>query len=90
MARHMIELSGIKKPIRGGAGSRGAGRLTSPSTGELAFLMGPSGSGKSTFQEHLGLSLTYLVSDGDEVAHLSDDALALHPEPAHRVRLSKF
>lgn len=82
MARHMIELSGIKKiyQVGGQEVAALAGIDLTIDTGEFAALMGPSGSGKSTLMNILGCldrptSGSYKL-DGDEVAHLSDDALA--------------
>ena len=82
MARHMIELSGIKKiyQVGGQEVAALAGIDLTIDTGEFAALMGPSGSGKSTLMNILGCldrptSGSYKL-DGDEVANLSDDDLA--------------
>ena len=83
MARHTIELTGIKKiyQVGGQAVAALAGIDLIIDKGEFAALMGPSGSGKSTLMNILGCldrptSGSYKL-DGDEVATLSDDALAL-------------
>lgn len=82
MARCMIELSGITKiyQVGGQEVAALAGIDLTIDAGEFAALMGPSGSGKSTLMNILGCldrptSGSYKL-DGDEVAHLSDDALA--------------
>ncbi|MGP1585241.1 MAG: ABC transporter ATP-binding protein [Schwartzia sp. (in: firmicutes)] len=82
MARHMIELSGIKKIYRVGGQEVAAlaGIDLTIDAGEFTALMGPSGSGKSTLMNILGCldrptSGSYRL-DGDEVANLSDDDLA--------------
>ena len=83
MARHTIELTGIKKiyQVGGQEVAALAGIDLIIDKGEFAALMGPSGSGKSTLMNILGCldrptSGSYKL-DGDEVATLSDDALAL-------------
>ncbi len=77
-----IELSGIRKlyNVGGEEVAALAGITTNIYKGEFAALMGPSGSGKSTLMNILGCldrptSGSYKL-DGEEVAHLSDDALA--------------
>ncbi len=77
-----IELKGIRKlyTIGGEEVAALAGITTNIYKGEFAALMGPSGSGKSTLMNILGCldrptAGSYKL-DGQEVAHLSDDALA--------------
>ena len=78
-----IELRGIKKlyPMGDQIVAALAGIDLTIRKGEFAALMGPSGSGKSTLMNILGCldrptEGSYRL-DGEEVAHLSDDALAL-------------
>ena len=78
-----IELRGIKKlyPMGDQIVAALAGVDLTIRKGEFAALMGPSGSGKSTLMNILGCldrptEGSYKL-DGEEVAHLSDDALAL-------------
>lgn len=78
-----IQLTGIKKIyLMGGQKVEAlAGIDLSIKKGEFAALMGPSGSGKSTLMNILGCldrptEGSYIL-DGEEVAGLSDDALAL-------------
>lgn len=68
--KHVIELQDIKKiyHIGGEDFAALAGITLNIEEGEFAALMGPSGSGKSTLMNILG---------GKEVAHLSDDELAV-------------
>lgn len=77
-----IELQGIRKVYQMGGQEVAAldGIDLVITKGEFAALMGPSGSGKSTLMNILGCldrptSGSYKL-DGEEVAHLSDDALA--------------
>ena len=82
--RHVtIRLTGIRKVYKIGGGELAAldGIDLSIHQGEFAALMGPSGSGKSTLMNILGCldrpsTGSYLL-DGEEVAGLSDDKLAL-------------
>lgn len=82
MAEHVIALSGIKKiyQVGGQEVAALAGIDLTIRRGEFAALMGPSGSGKSTLMNILGCldrptEGSYRL-DGQEVAHLDDDALA--------------
>ncbi len=82
-AEHIIELNDIKKIYQVGDQEVAAlaGITLNIEKGEFAALMGPSGSGKSTLMNILGCldrptSGSYKL-DGDEVATLSDDELAL-------------
>ena len=78
-----IRLRGIKKLYR--IGDQEVAALNSINLdihkGEFVALMGPSGSGKSTLMNILGCldrpSLGSYQLEGKEVAHLSDDALAV-------------
>jgi len=78
-----IRLSGIKKIFKIGTEEVAAlnGIDLVIKEGEFAALMGPSGSGKSTLMNILGCldrpSMGSYLLDGEEVAHLSDDKLAL-------------
>lgn len=78
-----IRLSGIKKLFKIGDQEVAAlnGIDLDINEGEFAALMGPSGSGKSTLMNILGCldrpSVGSYKLDGQEVAHLSDDELAL-------------
>lgn len=78
-----IRLSGIKKLFKIGTQEVAAlnGIDLDIAEGEFAALMGPSGSGKSTLMNILGCLDRPTVGsyklDGQEVAHLSDDELAL-------------
>ena len=82
--RHVtIKLTGIRKVYKIGGEELAAldGIDLSIHQGEFAALMGPSGSGKSTLMNILGCldrpsTGSYLL-DGEEVAGLSDDKLAL-------------
>jgi len=82
--RHVtIRLTGIRKVYKIGGEELAAldGIDLSIHQGEFAALMGPSGSGKSTLMNILGCldrpsTGSYLL-DGEEVAGLSDDKLAL-------------
>lgn len=83
MTRPMIELSDIRKiyQVGGQEVAALAGINLTISAGEFTALMGPSGSGKSTLMNILGCldrptSGSYKL-DGDEVANLSDDELAV-------------
>lgn len=83
MTRPMIELSDIRKiyQVGGQEVAALAGINLTIGAGEFTALMGPSGSGKSTLMNILGCldrptSGSYKL-DGDEVANLSDDALAV-------------
>lgn len=78
-----IQLSGIKKIYHIGGETLAAlvGINTNIYQGEFAALMGPSGSGKSTLMNILGCldrptEGSYKL-DGEEVAGLSDDELAI-------------
>ncbi len=80
---HVIELKDIKKiyHIGGEDFAALAGITLNIEEGEFAALMGPSGSGKSTLMNILGCldrptSGSYKLG-GKEVAHLSDDELAV-------------
>ena len=83
MAGYVIELSGIKKiyQVGGQEVAALAGIDLNISKGEFAALMGPSGSGKSTLMNILGCLDRPTVGsyklDGQEVATLSDDELAV-------------
>lgn len=77
-----IRLSGVKKIYQVGDSTVAAlaGVDLHIEKGEFAAIMGPSGSGKSTLMNIIGCldrptEGSYLL-DGEEVAHLSDDALA--------------
>ena len=78
-----IQLSGIKKLYNVGGETVAAlnGITTNIYKGEFAALMGPSGSGKSTLMNILGCldrpTMGSYKLDGQEVAGLSDDALAI-------------
>ena len=78
----MIRLHGIRKLYRIGGETLAAldGIDLDIGRGEFAALMGPSGSGKSTLMNILGCldrpSEGSYMLDGEEVAGLSDDALA--------------
>lgn len=78
-----IQLSGIKKLYNVGGETVAAlnGITTNIYKGEFAALMGPSGSGKSTLMNILGCldrpTMGAYKLDGQEVAGLSDDALAI-------------
>ena len=81
--KHVIELKDIKKiyHIGGEDFAALAGITLNIEEGEFAALMGPSGSGKSTLMNILGCldrptSGSYKLG-GKEVAHLSDDELAV-------------
>ena len=83
MAKYVIELSGIKKiyQVGGQEVAALAGIDLNIAKGEFAALMGPSGSGKSTLMNILGCLDRPTVGsyklDGQEVATLSDDELAV-------------
>ncbi|MBO5514954.1 MAG: ABC transporter ATP-binding protein [Schwartzia sp.] len=83
MAKWVIELSGIKKiyQVGGQEVAALAGIDLNIAKGEFAALMGPSGSGKSTLMNILGCLDRPTVGsyklDGQEVATLSDDELAV-------------
>ena len=78
-----IRLKGIKKLYQVGDQEVAAlnGITLDIHAGEFAALMGPSGSGKSTLMNILGCldrpTLGSYMLDGQEVAHLSDDELAI-------------
>ncbi len=78
-----IRLQGIKKLYQIGDQEVAAlnGITLDIHAGEFAALMGPSGSGKSTLMNILGCldrpTLGSYQLDGQEVAHLSDDELAV-------------
>lgn len=82
-AEHVIRLRGIKKLYRMGEQQVAAldGIDLDIKRGEFAALMGPSGSGKSTLMNILGCldrpTCGSYELEGREVAHLSDDELAL-------------
>lgn len=83
MAKWVIELTGIKKiyQVGGQEVAALAGIDLNIEKGEFAALMGPSGSGKSTLMNILGCLDRPTVGsyklDGQEVATLSDDELAV-------------
>ena len=83
MSQWVIELSGIKKiyQVGGQEVAALAGIDLNIAKGEFAALMGPSGSGKSTLMNILGCLDRPTVGsyklDGQEVATLSDDELAV-------------
>ena len=83
MAKWVIKLSGIKKiyQVGGQEVAALAGIDLNIAKGEFAALMGPSGSGKSTLMNILGCLDRPTVGsyklDGQEVATLSDDELAV-------------
>ena len=83
MAKWVIELSSIKKiyQVGGQEVAALAGIDLNIAKGEFAALMGPSGSGKSTLMNILGCLDRPTVGsyklDGQEVATLSDDELAV-------------
>ncbi len=78
----MIELETVTKTYRMGQVSVAAlqGVTLSIQRGEILAIMGPSGSGKSTLMHILGCldvpTSGRYVLEGDEVNHLSEDALA--------------
>ena len=82
-AEHVIRLRGIKKLYCMGEQQVAAldGIDLDIKRGEFAALMGPSGSGKSTLMNILGCldrpTCGSYELEGREVAHLSDDELAL-------------
>ena len=82
-APETIRLRGIRKLYRIGGETLAAldGIDLDIRRGEFAALMGPSGSGKSTLMNILGCldrpSEGSYMLDGDEVAGLDDDALAV-------------
>lgn len=83
MEKTVIELSDIKKIYKMGGEELYAlnGIDLKIQDGEFVALMGPSGSGKSTLMNILGCldrpSVGSYQLDGEEVAHLSDDKLAV-------------
>ena len=83
MTKWVIELSGIKKIYQVGEQEVAAlaGIDLNIAKGEFAALMGPSGSGKSTLMNILGCldrpTCGSYKLDGQEVANLSDDELAI-------------
>jgi putative ABC transport system ATP-binding protein len=83
MKNKMIQLSGIKKIYTIGNQTFAAldGIDIDINEGEFAALMGPSGSGKSTLMNILGCldrpTIGSYKLDGEEVARLGDDALAI-------------
>lgn len=82
-AKYVIELRGIKKIFQVGDQEVAAlaGIDLDIKQGEFAALMGPSGSGKSTLMNIIGCLDRPTVGsyklNGREVAHLSDDELAV-------------
>ena len=82
-ARHVIRLRGIRKLYQMGQQQVAAldGIDLDIDKGEFAALMGPSGSGKSTLMNILGCldrpTFGSYELEGREVAHLSDDELAV-------------
>ena len=83
MTTKTIQLSGIKKIYHVGDQDLAAldGIDLNIMKGEFAALMGPSGSGKSTLMNILGCldrpTIGSYKLDGEEVANLSDDELAI-------------
>ena len=83
MEKSMIELAGIKKIyyVGGQEVAALAGIDLNIKQGEFAALMGPSGSGKSTLMNILGCldrpTCGSYKLDGQEVANLTDDELAV-------------
>ncbi|MBE6097305.1 MAG: ABC transporter ATP-binding protein [Schwartzia succinivorans] len=83
MENYMIELAGIKKIyyVGGQEVAALAGIDLNIKQGEFAALMGPSGSGKSTLMNILGCldrpTCGSYKLDGQEVANLTDDELAV-------------
>ena len=83
MEKKVIELSDIKKIYKMGGEELAAlnGINLNIKEGEFVALMGPSGSGKSTLMNILGCldrpTIGSYKLDGEEVAHLSDDKLAV-------------
>ena len=83
MAKYVIELSGIKKiyQVGGQEVAALAGIDLNIAKGEFAALMGPAGSGNSPLMNLLGCLDRPTVGsyklDGQEVATLSDDELAV-------------
>ena len=82
-AKHVIRLRGIRKLYQMGQQQVAAldGIDLDIDKGEFAALMGPSGSGKSTLMNILGCldrpTFGSYELEGREVAHLSDDELAV-------------
>ncbi len=80
--RALIETEGMVKDYRVGTQVVHAlrGVRVEIGVGEFVAVMGPSGSGKSTFMNLLGcldtLTAGCYILDGDDVSHLSRDALA--------------
>src|SRR5216110_3108623 len=80
--RALIETEGMVKDYRVGTQVVHAlrGVRVEIGVGEFVAVMGPSGSGKSTFMNLLGcldtLTAVRYTLDGDDVSHLSRDALA--------------
>src|SRR5881396_2203462 len=80
--RALIETEGMVKDYRVGTQVVHAlrGVRVEIGVGEFVAVMGPSGSGKSTFMNLLGcldtLTAGRYILDGDDVSHLSRDALA--------------
>ena len=83
MENYMIELAGIKKIyyVGGQEVAALAGIDLNIKQGEFAALLGPSGSGKSTLMNILGCldrpTCGSYKLDGQEVANLTDDELAV-------------
>jgi len=80
--RALVETEGMVKDYRVGTQVVHAlrGVRVEIGVGEFVAVMGPSGSGKSTFMNLLGcldtLTAGCYILDGDDVSHLSRDALA--------------
>jgi len=80
--RALVETEGMVKDYRVGTYVVHAlrGLQVEIGVGEFVAVMGPSGSGKSTFMNLLGcldtLTAGRYILDGDDVSHLSRDALA--------------
>ena len=80
--RALVETEGMVKDYRVGTYVVHAlrGLQIEIGVGEFVAVMGPSGSGKSTFMNLLGcldtLTAGRYILDGDDVSHLSRDALA--------------